>query len=222
MNTKFEQLFWDIHSIVWDDYFNHPEYQKNMKSLISCLVDKKKQDYEKIIDLGCGTGNYSFELAHKGFSVLGVDFSRKMVEKAIRKINDCIRNKINFQSLDINQPLPFSSNSFDHAICIHVFQVLKDPAFFLAQLQKIIKPNGYFLIVVKDLERRDESKIKLKKSFTRIIISLLKKVLNKKKTIRKYGKEELKLVLNSSGFEVVKECPFTGAIGLLAQNQKDK
>jgi ubiquinone/menaquinone biosynthesis C-methylase UbiE len=189
-----------------------------MKLLISCLVSKRQTKDENVIDLGCGTGSYSIALAQEGFSVLGVDFSPKMVEKAKNKIYDESKKRTEFQLLDINQPLPFSSNSFDHAICIHVFQVLEDPVSFLEQLHKILKPDGHFLILIKDSERRHESKIKLKKSFTKVIIILFKKILRTTKPIRKYKKAELEQLLFSSGFEVVEDCPFPGAIGVLAKN----
>lgn len=222
IKTNLEQLFWNIHSSIWDEYFNHPEYQQNMKSLVCCLADKKKQRNERIIDLGCGTGNYSIAFAQLGFSVVGVDFSPKMIQKAREKTDGALTQLIEFQIDNLNDSLPFSANTFDHAICVHVFQALHDPVAFLAQVQKILKPNGYFLILVKNPEKRYESKIKLKKSFTRIIIILLKKVLSVSRTIQKFKKEDLKLLLTTSGFKIVQECPFTGAIGLLAQKKEPK
>ena len=222
MKTKFEQLFWNIHSPVWDEYFNHPDYQKSMKLLISCLVNKRQTMDEKVIDLGCGTGSYSVALTQEGFSLLGVDFSPKMVEKAKSKINYKNNRCLDFHLLNLNKSLPFSRNSFDHAICIHVLQTLEDPTSFLNQLQNILKPRGYFLLLVKDPDRRDESKIKLKISLTKIIIISFKKILRTTKPIRKYNREELKQLLFSSGFEIVEECPFPGAIGVLAKNVKSE
>ncbi|WP_350255102.1 class I SAM-dependent methyltransferase [Bacillus halotolerans] len=41
------------------------------------------EKYKKIIDLGCGPGLYSQNLAMKGYDVVGVDFNKKSIEYAI-------------------------------------------------------------------------------------------------------------------------------------------
>jgi trans-aconitate methyltransferase len=40
---------------------------------------------EKILDLGCGTGDLSYEISKSGAIVKGSDFSREMVERARKK-----------------------------------------------------------------------------------------------------------------------------------------
>ncbi len=40
---------------------------------------------EQILDLGCGTGDLSYELAKRGAHVVGVDQSEAMIEEAKRK-----------------------------------------------------------------------------------------------------------------------------------------
>lgn len=46
------------------------------------LVESRKVNPCKAIDLGCGTGNYAVYLASRGFDVTGVDFSEKAIEYA--------------------------------------------------------------------------------------------------------------------------------------------
>ncbi|MGG3806590.1 class I SAM-dependent methyltransferase, partial [Metabacillus fastidiosus] len=40
---------------------------------------------EKILDLGCGTGDLSYEISKSGAIVIGSDFSGEMIEKAREK-----------------------------------------------------------------------------------------------------------------------------------------
>ncbi|MGD1910418.1 MAG: class I SAM-dependent methyltransferase [Rivularia sp. (in: cyanobacteria)] len=47
----------------------------------------------KIIDIGCGTGRHSIELAKRGYSVVGIDLSESMLQRA--------RQKAASQNLDI-------------------------------------------------------------------------------------------------------------------------
>ena len=69
----------------------------------------------KILDIGCGTGRHSIELARRGFKVTGIDLSESMINKA--RSNAKKENlKIDFHIKDARN---FSLNeSFDLAIMI--------------------------------------------------------------------------------------------------------
>ncbi|MCX6163992.1 MAG: class I SAM-dependent methyltransferase, partial [Ignavibacteriae bacterium] len=53
--------------------------------------DKSK----KILDLGCGTGRHSIELAKRGYNITGLDLSESLLKKAREKA-DALKLKINF------------------------------------------------------------------------------------------------------------------------------
>jgi len=69
----------------------------------------------KIIDIGCGTGRHSIELAKKGYQVTGIDLSSSLLEWAQEKAKDQSLH-IDFQKHDARK-LPFK-NEFDLAIMI--------------------------------------------------------------------------------------------------------
>lgn len=46
------------------------------------LTMLRPQGGERVLDLGCGTGRHSLELVRQGFSVVGVEISRELVEIA--------------------------------------------------------------------------------------------------------------------------------------------
>ncbi|MDP3443326.1 MAG: class I SAM-dependent methyltransferase, partial [Ignavibacteria bacterium] len=49
----------------------------------------------KILDIGCGTGRHSIELAKRGYDVTGIDLSESMLAKA--RLNATDQNvKVNF------------------------------------------------------------------------------------------------------------------------------
>jgi len=60
----------------------------------------------RILDIGCGTGRHSIELARRGYTVVGVDFSESQLERAKEKAS---RQKlqIDFQKYDARY-LPFA------------------------------------------------------------------------------------------------------------------
>lgn len=69
----------------------------------------------KILDIGCGTGRHSLELARRGYNVTGIDLSESQLTKA-RKIAETANLKIEFLVMDARN---FNFNgSFDLAIMI--------------------------------------------------------------------------------------------------------
>lgn len=68
-----------------------------------------------ILDIGCGTGRHSIELARRGYRVTGVDLSDSMLERAKEKARE-LGLDIDFRKHDARD-LPFSGE-FDLAIMI--------------------------------------------------------------------------------------------------------
>lgn len=69
----------------------------------------------KIIDIGCGTGRHSIELAKRGYHVQGVDLSESQLARAREKANEA-GVTIHFQKQDARN-LPFDGE-FDLAIML--------------------------------------------------------------------------------------------------------
>ena len=69
----------------------------------------------EILDLACGTGEYSISLAHLGYQVTGVDISEHMIAYAKEK---AIKENVNV-NFEIDDMLNLSSeNRYEGIICI--------------------------------------------------------------------------------------------------------
>ena len=69
----------------------------------------------KIIDIGCGTGRHSIELAKRSYSLIGIDLSESQITRAREKAKD-EGVEVNFQKHDARN-LPFEGE-FDLAIML--------------------------------------------------------------------------------------------------------
>jgi 2-polyprenyl-3-methyl-5-hydroxy-6-metoxy-1,4-benzoquinol methylase len=98
----------------------------------------------KIIDIGCGTGRHTIELAKRGYNVLGIDFSESQLNKAKEKA-EIQKLDIKFQKHDArNLTL---SNQFDLAImlCEGGFPLMETDEMnfeILKNIQKLLKHPG--------------------------------------------------------------------------------
>ncbi|NJE26050.1 class I SAM-dependent methyltransferase [Thermococcus sp. MV5] len=65
------------------DYYLQEPFTKYTKKEIDFLLEEfKLPEGAKILDVGCGVGRHSIELAKRGYRVTGIDISQKMLEKA--------------------------------------------------------------------------------------------------------------------------------------------
>jgi 2-polyprenyl-3-methyl-5-hydroxy-6-metoxy-1,4-benzoquinol methylase len=98
----------------------------------------------KIIDIGCGTGRHSIELAKRGYQVTGIDLSASQLKRASEKAKEH-GVKIDLKRHDARN-LPFK-NEFDLAImlCEGAFPLMETDEMnfeILRNATKALKDNG--------------------------------------------------------------------------------
>ncbi|MDG6220896.1 MAG: class I SAM-dependent methyltransferase [Candidatus Thermoplasmatota archaeon] len=98
----------------------------------------------KILDVGCGTGRHSIELAKRGYCVVGIDLSDSMLAKAKEKAENA-GLKIDFSKHDA-RALPFNEE-FDLAImmCEGAFPLMETDEMnydILISVTKALKKTG--------------------------------------------------------------------------------
>ncbi len=98
----------------------------------------------KILDVGCGTGNFSIKLAEMGCKVTGIDVSEEMLNIAREKIKEKGLD-IEVYKMDVYQ-LDFADNSFEAVFSMAAFEFIKEPQKAYAEMYRVLKPNGQMLI----------------------------------------------------------------------------
>ena len=74
----------------------------------------------KVIDVGCGTGRFSFLIADKCESVLGVDISKRNINRATVNLQHNPNKKISFKHTTLEQIIEKKTEHFDYAISTYV------------------------------------------------------------------------------------------------------
>ena len=101
----------------------------------------------KIIDVGCGTGRHSIELAKRGYKITGIDLSESQLKRAREKAKEA-GVAIDFQKHDARN-LPFEGE-FDLAImlCEGGFSLMETDEMnfeILKNATKALKDKGKFI-----------------------------------------------------------------------------
>jgi cyclopropane fatty-acyl-phospholipid synthase-like methyltransferase len=141
---KFFERAYALNKDLWTDFKDDP-IVKQVGKLI-----KKDNPHGKILDLGCGRGRNSILLAKLGFEVWGVDLIPKALNEAKKAAQvEKLNGKVHFEKADVLN-LPFEKDSFDGIIdrgCFHHI-VKQDWAKYRRNINKVLKDDGYFLVVV--------------------------------------------------------------------------
>jgi len=98
----------------------------------------------RAIDLGCGTGTNVITLAKTGWQVTGVDFAARAIGMAKRKIKNAGIDADVFVD-DVTQ-LKNINGRFDLVLDIGCFHSVANKADYLTQLDRILAPNGFWLV----------------------------------------------------------------------------
>lgn len=111
------------------------------------LSQIKKGD--KILDVCCGTGDWSLSLADyvgANGQVTGLDFSHEMLKVAAQKIKRSKSRNIHLIEADA-QALPFPDASFDAAVIGFGLRNVPDASLVLEEMLRVIKPGGQVLVL---------------------------------------------------------------------------
>ena len=116
--------------------------------ILSRLVDNETIKPCKIIDLGCGTGNYVIYLARKGFEATGIDISASAIDMA-KKSAEEKGIKCNFINADVLGDMIEITGLFDFAYdwegLHHIFP--EDREKYINNVYRLLKPGGQYLSV---------------------------------------------------------------------------
>ncbi|KYH33232.1 class I SAM-dependent methyltransferase [Neomoorella mulderi] len=129
----------------YDDWYKRP---------LGALVDRVEKEPvyaylepragEHILDVGCGTGNFSLELARLGVKVTGIDISEPMLATARCKAA-AAGLEIEFLHADAMN-LPFADNTFDKIVSVTALEFAPDLQAVLAESYRVLKPGGRMVI----------------------------------------------------------------------------
>ena len=131
---KLQFNFWYFRNPPWDSGITPPELFEFIQS----------HPAGHAIDIGCGTGTNVITLAKTGWQVTGLDFAPRAIQIAKRKIK-----KANVQATlftDDATRMNKVTGQFDLALDLGCFHSLENKADYLTQLDRILAPNGFWLM----------------------------------------------------------------------------
>lgn len=140
---------WDENADYWDermgDHSNH--FHRNIvRPRTEDLLDIQEGDL--VLDIACGTGNFSERLAEKGAEVVAFDYSERMISHAKRR-RIARSDKIEFQVCDATKFEDLmtlkQSRPFDKAVANMAVMDIADIGPLFKAVFEFLKPDGVFI-----------------------------------------------------------------------------
>jgi SAM-dependent methyltransferase len=138
----------DVFAAVYDDIYAHKDYRAECDLIARLCAEYSASEVRHLVDLGCGTGSHSLDLAGRGYDVTGIDISPAMLAKAQKKASVAkIAGKVRFLEGDLATTRP--KGDFDAALML--FSVLgysvenQALAKLLSHVRSMLRPGGLFI-----------------------------------------------------------------------------
>ncbi len=93
-----------------------------------------------VLEVGVGTGVIAKALAKRGFTVVGVDISAQMLERARERVGPRVAQA---DALS----LPIATGSIDQLVAVWVLHVVGDVAQVLREFARVLRPDGHAFVV---------------------------------------------------------------------------
>ena len=155
-------------------------------------LELKKKD--NLLDIGCGSGIYSYLISNFVNSVTGIDVSQKMLNRA--KKNTINLKNVEFKKMCASK-LNFEGFFFDKVLIYSVLQYLDSIHSFkkvLENLNNIIKPNSKIYIAgIPDSKKQKKYCDYVKNNFTKDAKKIELEILDK---YLWFDKKDLGIILN--------------------------
>lgn len=135
--------YFDDLSTRWDSFTDAGKVQRALTTLLEGYALRPT---ERIVDLGCGTGNLTQVLC----SVLGpegriaaVDLSPAMISTARARVRD---ERVEWLVADA-MALPLGDAGFDRIICFSAWPHFPHPGHVARELGRVVRPDGHLHIM---------------------------------------------------------------------------
>jgi SAM-dependent methyltransferase len=99
----------------------------------------------RILEIGCGAGFLTVELAKRGYIVNAVDVSEPMLRLAHANAqNASVIERVRLSRADVHA-LPFWVGSMDLVVALGLISWLASPRDAMCEVARVMKPGGYVL-----------------------------------------------------------------------------
>ena len=117
-----------------------------LSDIAACKFEIAPEKPPRMLEVGCGLGNFMVEARNAGFDVYGIDVSGSAVASANQVLGE---ERARAGGLE---EAGFEEGSFDVVVLADVIEHVRDPARFVAHIRRLVKPDGLVFVATPSLD----------------------------------------------------------------------
>lgn len=143
-----EQTSWGGVADWYDRLLGHEDTFQGKVILPNLLRLLALKPSERILDLACGQGFFSYAMASQGVTVVAADISAELVALAKKQTKTFPKAKVSFHVAPANDLKPIADASVDRVVVVLAIQNIEDVKGTFAEAQRVLKPGGTMHVVL--------------------------------------------------------------------------
>lgn len=143
--------YFDAESSYWHGVYNGDDvlaliYQQRLSMALKYFDELSLPRTARILEVGCGAGLLTVDLARRGYTIEALDRVKSMVDLTRRNALRCgLENRVNAHIGDVYQ-LPFGDGTFGCLIALGVLPWVADIKAALTEISRVLLPGGYAIL----------------------------------------------------------------------------
>ncbi len=154
------ESYFDSKSSYWTEVYGTESVlgviQRRRMALVLEWIDELALPREsRILEVGCGAGLTTIELASRGYTVYATDSSKAMVDRTLQGVIESdVGDRVKVFRGDVYS-LPFEDDMFTLVFAMGVISWLESPDVAVREMARVVKPGGYVILSSLNLMRLD-------------------------------------------------------------------
>ena len=150
--------YFDAESSYWDGLYQGDDvfaviHQQRRSIALQYFDELSLPKAARILEVGCGAGLLTADLARRGYTIEALDRVKTMVDLSRRNaVKSGVENRVNANIGDVYQ-LPFRDGSFSCLIALGVIPWVVDVDGALKEISRVVIPGGYTIITADNRYR---------------------------------------------------------------------
>lgn len=132
---------WNKAARAYSEFEESSQYSKFCRNFVGTYFENMSN--LKILDAGCGNGEYTHILSKNNNTVVGCDGSTEMLKLASEKYH-----QYKFDIVDLSNNMPYENEEFDIILCNLVLMDIDPINNIISEFFRIIKKHGKFFFSI--------------------------------------------------------------------------
>jgi ubiquinone/menaquinone biosynthesis C-methylase UbiE len=146
VNTHFDSTvsYWD--QVYREDDLQGRIYRNRQTAVLTYIDAAALRPGARVLEIGCGAGHLTMQLAERGLHVEAIDASPAMVELTAERAREKgFAELVKVGAADVHA-LPFSAGDFDLVVAVGVLPWLHTPASAVREMARVLRDDGQVVL----------------------------------------------------------------------------